>query len=558
MQAFWRWLPPLAWMGVIYFLSTDHLSMPEVRRGWTGFLAAKAIHAAEYAVLALLCYRAVAGQLVSWSRRGAFWALLWTAAYAVADEYHQSMTLHRNGNVGDVMLDLVGALVAVGAVRALTSMRGRDGASNDERGRAGGREPSGRFRAWVLRGVLVAFSIVLTLLLLEGLLRLVAPQPLNFYNFALLNERGVVEKSAGLWTGGSLYRADIKPPGQGPMRANRRIRMGEVDIEVNEDGWRDRTYPSRPAPGSYRLMVVGDSVTFGYGVPLAETYHKRFEDLLNQSVFGTGKRFEVIALAGGGGTTYDALRMVRHHIGHFGPRELWLAFNLNDILYEPLRRSQGGREEARAAPSPSLVVRATMAIAWVKVKTDVLLRPRSHLYHLLRQRAKVMLRYFGIYSPTMQPEAAFAFSSARARGAWSATLGAILDIRKEAARHRTRFAVVVLPADPQTSPGVAALYRSQFHFRFDDDFEKGVVQQQICAELKEHDIECVDPLPLFRAHSNRQLFLRVYGDSVDWNHPNSAGHSLLTEALFEAVRSRLLPEGGLRPRQVGNRSGSGT
>lgn len=554
MQGLWRWLPPIAWMGVIYFLSTDHLSMPGVRQGWTGFLGAKATHAAEYAVLALLWYRAVSGHLVSWSRRGAIWAFLVTAAYAVLDELHQSLTLHRSGNAGDVTLDWAGALAALGTVRALAPTRGGSEPEGDgeRRGHADRSEPRARFRSWVVRSVLVTCSVVLTVLLLEWLLRLVAPQPLNFYNFALLNEKGVVEKSAGLWTGGSLYRVNIKPPGKGPMRANTRMRMGEVDIEVNEHGWRDRTYPSKAPPGTYRLMVVGDSVTFGYGVPLTETYHKRLEDRLNQGGSAVGKRFEVIALAGGGGTTYDALRMVRHHIGYFEPRELWLAFNLNDVLYEPYRLLDQARRKARATPQLSLRDRAIMMMGWLRAKADVVLRPRSHLYHLMRQRSKALLRYFGIYSPTLQPEAAFVFSSDRAQGAWSATLRAILEIREEAARHRARFAVVVLPADPQTSRTVAAVYRNQFHFRFDDDFVTGVVQQRICADLRERDVECVDPLPLFRAHADRQLFLRVYGDSVDWNHPNVAGHSVLARALLEAVGPRLLSEAGLRPRPIGN------
>lgn len=403
-----------------------------------------------------------------------------------------------------------------------------------------------RLRGWLLRGALGTGSLVLALALLEGFLRVFAPQPLNFYNFALLNEQGAVDQSVGLWTGGSFYRAEIKPPGMGPMRPNLRARMGHVDIEVNKQGWRDRTYPREAAPDTYRLMMVGDSVTFGYAVPLAETYHKRLEDRLNEAGRAVGRRFEVVALGGGGGTSYDELRMIRHHIGYFEPRELWLAFNLNDILFYP-RSPLGSRGEegkpgqtARGEPGPSLLVRATMVLDWLKMKIDLLLRPRSHLYHLLRQRAKVLLRYAGIYSPTMQPEAAFAFSSQQAQLAWSTTLGTIIEIREEAARHGARFSVVVLPADPQTSATTAALYRDQFLFRFDDDFAAGGVQQRICEELRSREIECLDPLPLFRAHSDQQLFLRVYGDSVDWNHPNSAGHALLAEALFAALKPRLL------------------
>jgi len=389
-------------------------------------------------------------------------------------------------------------------------------------------------------------ALVVTLVVLEVCLRLVAPQPLNLYNFALLNEEGIVVKAA---TPGhaTLYRTDTKPPGEGPMRANARMRMGYVDIEVNEHGWRDRVYPQNGGSGAYRLVVVGDSVTFGYGVALAETYHKRLEDRLNQAGSAAGRRFEVAALAGGGGTTYDALRMVRRHAGYFRPRELWLAFNLNDILFNPYFpwekhvKADAAGQAARTGVAPSLSIRAAMLLRWLRARTDQVFRSRSHLYHLVRQRTKVLLRQVGIYSPTMQPEAAFAFSSAPAQEAWSATLAAIVEMREEAARHGARFAVVVLPADPQTSSEARVLYRDQFRFRFDDDFAGGVVQQWICQDLVERGIECLDPLPRFRAHAYRQLFLRVHGDSIDWNHPNAVGHAVLAEALFAAMKPRLLP-----------------
>lgn len=381
-----------------------------------------------------------------------------------------------------------------------------------------------RLRTWLGQTALATGALLFTLVVLEICLRLFAPQPLDLYNFALLNEEGMVEKGNGLWSG-TLYRIDTKPPGEGPMRAHKRLQKGGVVFEINDHGWRDRSYPQKAAPGTYRLTVIGDSVTLGYGVELAETYHKRLEDRLNQAGSDVGKHFEVIALAGAGGTTYDALRTVRHHIGYFQPKELWLAFNLNDILFQPyeLWRKEG-EVPLKTTPtetSPPLRVRAALLLGWVREKSDALLRPRSHLYHLMRQRTKALLRHAGIYSPTMQPEAAFAFSSAQA--AWSATLAAILEMREEAVRHGARFTVVVLPADPQTSPEVAKLYRDQFHFRFDDDFEKGVVQQRICQDLTMQGIECVDPLPLFRTHPQQQLFLRVYGDSIDWNHPAAGG-----------------------------------
>ena len=115
-------------------------------------------------------------------------------------------------------------------------------------------------------------------------------------------------------------------------------------------------------------------------------------------------------------------------------------------------------------------------------------------------------------------------------------------MRDESARHGASFAVIVLPADPQTSTATAEWYRREFNFRFDEDFAAGVVQQRICEDLRALAIQCVDPLPLFRVHPDQQFFLRVYGDSIDWLHTNAAGHELLAEAMFTAMQPRLLQD----------------
>ncbi len=399
-----------------------------------------------------------------------------------------------------------------------------------------------RLPRWLLNAGMVIGSSLLTLIVLEIYLRLFAPQPLNLYNFTLVNEPGIVGHTGGP-NPATFYRVETKPPGRGPMVPNTHARLGSVDVVVNANGWRDRLYAPRAAPGTYRIAVVGDSVTLGYAVALSETYHKRLEERLNQAGAPRGRRFEVVAMAGGGGTTYDALRMVRRHLGYFQPRELWLAFNLNDILFPPYKL---GEEEAdataRIEAAPPLRVRVMLLLGWLREQADAWLRPHSHAYHLLRQRAKVLLRGAGIYTPSMQPEAAFAFSSPQAQGAWAATRAAIVEMRDESARHGVRFAMLMLPADPQTSPATAEWYRRQFHFRFDEDFAVGVVQQRICQEMAALDIECVDALPLFRAHPDEQLFLRIYGDNIDWLHTNASGHELLAEALFAPIQGRLLPD----------------
>ena len=58
---------------------------------------------------------------------------------------------------------------------------------------------------------------------------------------------------------------------------------------INDDGFRDRDYPRERRPGTFRILVLGDSVAYGTGVQLQETLAKqmeaRFRDLVGEGVF---------------------------------------------------------------------------------------------------------------------------------------------------------------------------------------------------------------------------------------------------------------------------------
>ena len=78
------------------------------------FFLRKAAHVSEYAVLAVLLYRAFVHTIFQ-SRRvlSAGIVLLSCAAYAASDEFHQSFVPSRTASLRDVMIDLCGAMLAV-------------------------------------------------------------------------------------------------------------------------------------------------------------------------------------------------------------------------------------------------------------------------------------------------------------------------------------------------------------------------------------------------------------------------------------------------------------
>ena len=124
-----RWLPPVAWMALILWLGSDSGSaertgrflMPALRflvpsasplqLDALHTLIRKLGHVTEYAVLAALWLRALAGVPRLVRSRVALCAWAIAVAWAVLDESLQSMVASRTGSLYDVMIDALGALV---------------------------------------------------------------------------------------------------------------------------------------------------------------------------------------------------------------------------------------------------------------------------------------------------------------------------------------------------------------------------------------------------------------------------------------------------------------
>jgi VanZ family protein len=125
-------MPVIAWMLLIFAGSSDALSAEHTSRFLVPFLqwldpaiSVQAIiaihftlrkigHFTEYAILALLLWRAMRDGFGAVGKglvaAGAF---LIAAAFAASDEFHQSFVATRTASAHDVMIDCIGALVAV-------------------------------------------------------------------------------------------------------------------------------------------------------------------------------------------------------------------------------------------------------------------------------------------------------------------------------------------------------------------------------------------------------------------------------------------------------------
>ncbi|MCX5700972.1 MAG: SGNH/GDSL hydrolase family protein [Candidatus Omnitrophica bacterium] len=68
------------------------------------------------------------------------------------------------------------------------------------------------------------------------------------------------------------------------------IKIPSSTIEISSQGIRDYEYPIQKERGKYRIIILGDSIAFGWGIELQQTLSKELERSLNKA----GKRYEVL------------------------------------------------------------------------------------------------------------------------------------------------------------------------------------------------------------------------------------------------------------------------
>jgi VanZ family protein len=114
------WLPVVAYMGLIFFLSAQsNPPLPPQVSDTQG-------HSIGYMGLAVTVTRALAGGLWTGASGGAAagaWAI--AAAYGATDEWHQSFVPGRTADVHDWYADALGACVGAGACWAWGIIRSR-------------------------------------------------------------------------------------------------------------------------------------------------------------------------------------------------------------------------------------------------------------------------------------------------------------------------------------------------------------------------------------------------------------------------------------------------
>lgn len=384
-----------------------------------------------------------------------------------------------------------------------------------------------RLRSIVGNAVLVIGACGVTLLLLEGVFRFnYEPVGAQMKDFRLVRSSFFQRDKQLGW----IPRPQIA--GEHPYNGTM------VPFHTNSRGLRDREYPIQRARGTTRIVVLGDSYTWGYRVRDEEVYPEVLESLLeNVEVLNLG----VTAYA----TEQELLYLKREGL-QYHPDIVLLAFCLNDFDEadgKVLRRALA----ETAVPNPVLAKNADPEPSGLFLHLKRWINERSVLYGWIHDRIntnRTLVKFFvkiglkgplaGIEEldvnilPALKPAPVFLnplIELAKSR---------VLELRDLLAAQGIRFIVVLVPS-PQSVD--AELFGQSIAFtRFepeDFDLDQSYLLMEDFAKI--NHIELINPLESFRRshHSLASLYL------VRDMHFSPKGHQIFAQEIARYLRESI-------------------
>jgi lysophospholipase L1-like esterase len=101
-------------------------------------------------------------------------------------------------------------------------------------------------------------------------------------------------------------------------------------FEKNRLGFHDSEWTRKKPPGTWRVLVVGDSFTAGWSVPREDLFVERIERSLNERATG-GRRFELMNVSQPGWDTREEVSQIKRFIdAGYEPDAVLIVFFIND------------------------------------------------------------------------------------------------------------------------------------------------------------------------------------------------------------------------------------
>jgi lysophospholipase L1-like esterase len=286
------------------------------------------------------------------------------------------------------------------------------------------------------------------------------------------------------------------------MIPNINVEREGVKISTNSDGFRDTDFSGEPRPDQFVIAVLGDSFTFGQGVPQSETFPAVLQKLLNQS--HDAQKFRVWNLGVSGYNTEQESYLLKSFVLPRKPNWVVVGLNLND--YEPIvvDNTVGGREEPGDGSVLNRLINFFLEDLLI---TQVVKLKVGNLIRIFDPNWTNTPYFQEISNEYLKPS-----------GGWANMAMLLQNMKNEADAEGVGFTIAVLPAML--------------------DFQNYLLEEVndvIVNFCKNHNIDYVDLLPYFKAESAGNWNV----SSID-THPNSRAQRIFAKALADHFNEKVM------------------
>ena len=302
--------------------------------------------------------------------------------------------------------------------------------------------------------------------------------------------------------------------------------------DISSQGFRDDEVSVPKPAGTFRVLVLGDSVAYGSAVPRGETFANLLEAELRRELPGA----EVVNAGVMGYTPYNELQFYLTKGRLFEPDLVIVAFCMNDVANPRLHwgDAPGVRVPREAIPNEAY--------------------DREHILPVVRRleeqkrtgapEGPPVLRHSRLYR-ALAPALARAFRRSpavptRVTGEDDLSIEVLLDRSSPEWRwlastyDRLREAVRADGAE-MTVVFFPLAYQMDESYPF-------LPQRRLAEYCRERSLRCLDLLPPFRRHDEGEIFLLDKEGHDDIWHLTRFGHELTARELLRFLREeRLLP-----------------
>ena len=278
-------------------------------------------------------------------------------------------------------------------------------------------------------------------------------------------------------------------------------------VKINSQGLRDYEYPLQKAPNTFRIIVLGDSVTFGTGVTMEETYAKRLEIMLNAG--SSQWHYEVLNFGIPGAQTHHELSYFEKKGLRYQPDLLILGYFLNDLNppFEAAVTGGGTTWMSQAIGFVKNQLKRLFAVRLILEKLDLAFNlDRTVLTRNEDTKTSYWQHIVGMYSTVNY---------------WEQNKVRLRQLERMTKERNIGFLLVIFPFENQISTIDTSDLRPQS------------LIEEFCQQEQLHVLNLIQAFK----HTGGHLYL-----DRDNLHLNDRGHQVAAETIFKALHSQgLIP-----------------